>query len=112
MVKQKHKMWYKIRSDTEKAEYHRKFMNLNKYIKKKKSKKFENRTNVKFGIERVLEKINEFEIGKNLKKPKKSKSMGPYQIHPMILKECALEYAKPLTILFRQSMKQEKIPNS
>ena len=38
---------------------------------------FENRTNVKFGIERVLTKINKFEIGKSLKSLKESKSMGP-----------------------------------
>ena len=65
-----------------------------------------------FGTERVLAKINEFEIGKILKSLKESKSMGPDQIHPMILKECALEFAKPLTILFRESIKQGKIPNS
>ena len=73
---------------------------------------FENRPNVNFGTERVLAKINEFEIGKILKSLMESKSMGPDQIHPMILKECALEFAKPLTILFRESNKQGKIPNS
>ena len=30
----------------------------------------------------------------------------------MILKECALEFAKPLAILLRESIKQGKIPNS
>ena len=34
MVRQKHKMWYKIRSDTDKAEYRRQCMNLTKSIKK------------------------------------------------------------------------------
>ena len=38
MVKQKHKMWYKIRSDTGKAEYRRQCMNLTKSIKKEKIK--------------------------------------------------------------------------
>ena len=38
--------------------------------------------------------------------------MGPDQIHPMILKECASEFAIPLTKLFRESIKQGKIPNS
>ena len=66
-----------------------------------------------FGTERVLAKIlNEFEIGKSLISLKESKSMGPDQKHPMILKECALEFAKPLTILFQESIKQGKIPNS
>ena len=69
---------------------------------------FENKTNVNFGTERVLAKINELEIGKSLKNLKESKSMGPDQIHPMILKEYALEFAEPLVILFREL----KIPNS
>ena len=41
---------------------------------------FENRTNVNFGTERVLAKINELEIGKSLKNLKESKSTGPDQI--------------------------------
>ena len=72
---------------------------------------FERRTSVSFGIERVLNKINENEIERRLKSLKESKSMGPDQIHPMILKECAMEFAIPLTKLFRESIKQGKIPN-
>ena len=37
--------------------------------------------------------------------------MVPDQIHPMILKECALEFAINLTKLFRLSIKQEKSLN-
>ena len=48
-----------------------------------------------FGTERVLVKINELDIGKSLKSLKVSKSMGPDQNHRMIVKECALEFAKP-----------------
>ena len=58
---------------------------------------FERRTGVSFGIERVLNKINENEIVRRLKRLKESKSMGPDQIHLMILKECAMEFAIPLT---------------
>ena len=180
MVKQKHKIWFKKRSDTDKAEYRREYINLNKsikiekikwenelasrakhnpkliysYIRSKKDVKeqikalkedegrltvkksaiadilnnhfesmfikkppdplpeFENKTYLNFGTERVLTKINEFEIGKSLKCLKQSKSMGPDKIHPMILKECALEFAKPLKILFLESIKHGKIPNS
>ena len=65
-----------------------------------------------FGTERVLSKINEFEKGKSLKSLNESNSIGNDQIHPMILKECALEFTKPLTILFRESIKQGKIPSS
>ena len=59
-----------------------------------------------------IPKINEFEIEKSLKSLKERKSMGPDQMHPMTLKEFSLEFAKPLTILFRESNKQGKIPNS
>ena len=47
-------------------------------------------------IERVLSKINEFEIAKRLKSLKKSKSMEPNQILPLILKECAKKFALKL----------------
>ena len=64
---------------------------------------FENRTNFSFGIENFLSKINELEIEKRLNSLQESKSMGPDQIHPKILKECAKELAKPLD---RESIKQ------
>ena len=70
---------------------------------------YENRTKNSFGIERVLSKINKFEIEKRLKSLKESK---PDQIHPLIPKECAKVFAKPLKKLFRKSIKQGKIPNS
>ena len=73
---------------------------------------FEKRINLSFGIDSVLNKINEYEIKKRLKNSKGSKSMGPDQIHSMILKECASEFAIPLTKLFRESIKKGKIPNS
>ena len=38
--------------------------------------------------------------------------MGPDQIHPMKFKECAIEFAIPLTKLFRETIKQRKIPYS
>ena len=57
---------------------------------------FEKRTNLSFGNERLLIKINEYEIEKRLKTLKGSKSMRPDLIHPMILEECASEFAIPL----------------
>ena len=54
----------------------------------------------------MLKKINENEIEKRLKSLKERKSMGPVQIHPMILKECAMDFAIPLTNLFGESIKQ------
>ena len=56
--------------------------------------------------------MNEGDIIKRLNNLKESKSMGPDQIHPMVLKECAMVFAIPLTRLFRESIKQRKIPNS
>ena len=86
-------------------------MNLTKSIKKEKIKwesELASRAkhNPKLIYSYVRSKMDVEEI------LKESKSMGPDQIHPMILKECALEFARPLTILFRQSIKQGKIPNS
>ena len=60
---------------------------------------FEKRTNLSFGIERVLNKINEHAIEERLKTLIGSKSIGPDQIHPIILKEYASEFAIPLTKL-------------
>ena len=59
---------------------------------------YDSRTNVNFGTERVLAKIT-------CKSLLESKSMGTDQIHLMILKECALEFARLLAIIFRQSIK-------
>ena len=56
---------------------------------------FEKRTIVSFEIERVLSKINEYEIEKSLKNLKESKSMGPDQIHPMTLKNAPLSFQYP-----------------
>ena len=40
-----------------------------------------------------------------------SKSPGPDEIHPRILKELAKELSKPLTMLFNKSIKDGKIPD-
>ena len=70
---------------------------------------FKIRTNSYLGPEKILEKINEEEIERRLKRLKKYKSTGPDRIHPKILLECASAFAKPLTIIFRKSIKEKKI---
>jgi len=44
-----------------------------------------------------------------LKKVAPDKLPGPDNIHPKVLKECADQLSRPLTILFRKSLKEGKI---
>jgi len=46
-----------------------------------------------------------------LKKVVADKSPGPDNIQPKELKECADQLSRPLTILFRKSLKEGKIPD-
>ena len=48
--------------------------------------------------------ITEIQVLDILKNLKPEKSPGPDNIHPRVLKECATELVKPLTLLFRKSM--------
>ena len=36
--------------------------------------------------------------------------MGPDDIHPGVLKEVAMEFSKPLAILFNKTLKMQKVP--
>ena len=38
------------------------------------------------------------------------KSSGPYGIHPMLLKNCAVEISKPLSVIFRWLYDQGELP--
>ena len=40
------------------------------------------------------------------------KSPGPDNLHPRVLKECAAELARPLTLLFKISMKDGTLPQA
>ena len=55
--------------------------------------------------------LNETEIERRLKNLKVNKSMGVDNVHPMVSRECAVAFAKPLVILFRKSLIENKIPN-
>ena len=55
--------------------------------------------------------INETEIERRLKALKVNKSMGMDCVHLMVLRECSVAFTKPLVILFRVALMQNKIPS-
>lgn len=54
--------------------------------------------------------INEEDVVKKLKALKINKSPGPDELHPRVLREAAEELAKPVTLLFQQSIQEGKLP--
>ena len=54
--------------------------------------------------------INETKIIKTIYKLQASKSQGPDQIHPKLIKECKDSLIKPLEILLKKSMENNRIP--
>ena len=55
-------------------------------------------------------KVTEKQMSQALKNLNGTKSPGPDEIHPRILKELHVELAKPLTVLFNNSILESKIP--
>ena len=55
--------------------------------------------------------INATKISKAIDKLKASKSQGPDQIHPKLIKECKDSLLEPLEIIFRKSVETSQIPN-
>ena len=55
--------------------------------------------------------VTELKISKAIDRIKPSKSAGPDNIHPKILKECKRAMPKPLKIIFEKSVKECKIPD-
>ena len=55
--------------------------------------------------------VTELKISKAIDRIKPSKSSGPDNIHPKILKECNRAILKPLKIIFEKSVKECKIPD-
>ena len=54
--------------------------------------------------------INETKIIKTIDKLQASKSQGPDQTHPKLIKECKDSLTKPSEILFKKSMENSQIP--
>ena len=54
--------------------------------------------------------INEDLVLKKLKKLKVNKSPGPDQMHPRVLKEISLSIVKPVTMIFRTSLRTSTVP--
>lgn len=50
-------------------------------------------------------------VERRLKKLSADKSPGPDGIHPMLLKECALEVSLPLSLIFRKSFETNTLPD-
>jgi hypothetical protein len=49
-------------------------------------------------------------IKDKLKKLKSDKSLGPDEIHPMMLQRCATQLARPLAIIFQKSYETKSLP--
>jgi len=54
--------------------------------------------------------IDETEVLDVLRRLQIDKSPGPDGSHPRVLKECATEMAYPLTVLFRSSLREGRLP--
>ena len=55
--------------------------------------------------------INGTNIAKAIDNLKASKSQGPDQIHPKLIKECKDSLIKPLEIIFKKSLENSKLPS-
>ena len=62
------------------------------------------------GEQDVALTIHEEMVGDLLQHLDVRKSMGPYGIHPRVLRELAEELAKPLSIIYRQSWLSGEVP--
>ena len=38
-------------------------------------------------------------------------AMGPYDVHPYVLRACAEQLARPLLLIFQQSLRVGELPN-
>ncbi|MES9881396.1 MAG: reverse transcriptase domain-containing protein [Sedimenticola sp.] len=63
-------------------------------------------------IEQLISiEINEIKIEKAIDKLKPSKSQGPDNLHPKLIKETKKSLLKPLNIIFNKSLEESKIPS-
>ena len=69
---------------------------------------FDNRV---FAHETSTTSITVDKIKKNIMGLKESKSQGPDELHPRVIKECVEEIAEPLTIIFRKSLDEGILPD-
>ena len=62
-------------------------------------------------IEPLHLEIKERNLEKAIDKVKETKSKGPDNIHPMLIKKCKKSLLTPLRIIFTKSLEEEKIPD-
>ena len=71
---------------------------------------FTQKTDKSFGVDQLIESFSEIEVEKLLVKLGSEKACGTDEIHPHVLKSCAQDFAKPLSIMFRRSLIEGQVP--
>ena len=70
--------------------------------------------NDRLGIEMIKLDIcsmfESYEIERRLEELDENKAFGPDDVHPRVLKNCAAAVAKPLSIIFRRSLSEGRVP--
>ena len=90
-----------ITSDLEKADYFNKYFSTVCTIENEQHMPH---LDDRGGPELNSIEVSELQVLDLLRKLKPDKSPGPDNIHPRVCKECAVELAKPLTLLFQRSL--------
>ena len=73
---------------------------------------FESRKKDCFGVDELIGCVSEGAVKNALLDLCSNKARGVDGINPYVLKECASSFAKPLSIIFRRSLEESKIPSS
>ena len=69
-----------------------------------------NRTNNQINFDLYPDSITFEEVSIRLKDLDISKAIGPDLIHPIVLKNCSDGLVEPLTLIYRESIKQSELP--
>ena len=77
----------------------------------KKMPNFEPRTDKILSIDLIMQKLSVIEVENRLKKINVRKTLDYDKVHPFVLKKCSHALAIPLSITFRKSLTEVKIPN-
>ena len=72
---------------------------------------FSKRTQAFFEIENIAKKINQSFFSSGLGKLDRNKSTGFDGVYQMVLKNCSVSMALPLTVILLKSLQERKVPN-